>query len=57
VTNTGTKKWKHIQLVHQDGLRPACSKIEVTKVKPGESTEILAQFPPLGASAPDVIKR
>lgn len=57
MTNTGSKKWKHVQLVHLDGLKPACTKIDLPKVNPGESAEILAQFPPLGASAPDVVKR
>ena len=57
MTNTGTKKWKHVRLVHLDGVQPFIKKLLVPEVKPGDSVELMAQYPALGASAPDNIKR
>ena len=57
MTNTGTKKWKHVKLVHFDGVEPLCSKLHVNEIKPGESVELVAPYPALGANAPTNIKR
>ena len=57
MTNIGTKKWKHVKLVHLDGLKPVCSKLDVPEVKPGETTELVAQYPALGDSDQDNIMR
>lgn len=57
VTNTGTKKWKHVQLVHREGFKPLCPVLDVPEVKPGETTELVARYPPLGEGDPDVITR
>lgn len=57
MTNTGTKKWKHVKLVHVDGYKPLCGELGVAEIKPGESVELVAQYPPIGEGDPDIIKR
>ena len=55
--NTGSKKWKHVMLVHLSGFKPICNEVYVPDIKPGESVELVAQFPALGEGDPDIIKR
>ena len=45
--NSGTKKWKHVKLVHQDGYRPVSCELEVPELKPGEKVELVAEYPPV----------
>ena len=35
IENTGTKTWKRVKLVHQDGFRPEEPEIEVPDLEPG----------------------
>ena len=39
--NSGTKKWKHVKLVHQDGYHPVSCELEVPELKPGEKVELV----------------
>ena len=39
VENTGSKVWRHVKLVHQDGFQPLKSEIDVPEAKPGEQVE------------------
>ena len=57
MANTGTKTWKHVKLVHIGGVKPACHKVDVPVVRPGESVEVMAQFAPLPADHPLEVKR
>jgi len=57
VANSGNKTWKHVKLVHTGGLKPLCHKLDLPVVRPGEKTEILAQYGPLSADHPTVVKR
>ena len=57
VMNSGTKKWKHVKLVHTDGFEPLCSELEVPELKPGERAELVAKYPPITDYGLDSIKR
>lgn len=57
IKNSGTKKWKHVKLVYQGGLKPATLEVDVPELKPGEKTEIKVQYPPISAKEPDFVKR
>lgn len=57
MANTGTKKWKHVKLVHVGGLKPICSKLDVPIVLPGESVELLTRYPAIPADHPQEVKR
>ena len=57
MANTGTKKWKHVKLVHVGGVKPLCHKVDVPVLRPGESVELVALYPPLPADHPRDIKR
>ena len=57
MTNSGTKKWKHVKLVHVEGFKPLCRTVDVREVKPGESVELMAKFPPIESKDQDNIKR
>ncbi len=57
VSNSGTKKWKHVKLVHLDGWKPVCGKLDVAEIKPGECVELVARFPPISQGHPEIIKR
>ena len=35
IENTGTKTWKRVKLVHQDGFRPEEPELEVPDLEPG----------------------
>lgn len=43
--NSGSKKWKNVKLVFQDGYRPVASEVDVPELKPGERVELVAQYP------------
>ncbi len=47
VMNCGTKKWKSVKLVHQDGYPPLQREVAVSDLKPGERVELVAQYPPI----------
>ena len=47
VTNNGTKKWKHVKLVHVSGLKPVLNRVNVPEVQPGMSVELVVQYPAL----------
>lgn len=36
VENAGTKKWRNVQLIHQDGFLPIKSEVDVPDLAPGE---------------------
>lgn len=55
--NSGTKKWKHVKLVHTDGFRPLYPEVDVPELKPGERVELVAKYPPITDSSVDSIKR
>ena len=57
VSNTGTKKWKHVSLVHVEGFKPVSWKVDVPEIKPGECVELVARYPPITQEDPDVISR
>ena len=57
VKNTGTKKWKHVRLVHQEGFKPVTPEVEVPEVKPGEKVEISVKYPAVELQDPNYIKR
>ena len=57
VMNSGTKRWKHVKLVHIDGFRPLCPQVDVPELKPGERVELVAKYPPVTDSSVDSIKR
>lgn len=57
VMNSGTKKWKHVKLIHTDGFKPLCSELDVPELKPGERVELVAKYPPITDSSTDSIKR
>ena len=50
VANTGTKKWKHVTLVHQAGYAPVNTVVEVPDLRPEEQTILTVEYPPVGAS-------
>ncbi len=45
--NCGTKKWRGIKLVHQDGYPPLVREVIVPELKSGEKVELVAQYPPI----------
>ena len=45
--NTGTKKWKHVALVHQGGYKPERSEVTLPVIFPGENVEVKVQYPPV----------
>ena len=47
MSNTGTKTWKHVKLVHVTGQKPLCGRIDVPEVQPGKSLELVAHYPAL----------
>lgn len=55
--NSGTKKWKHVKLIHTDGFRPLCAEVDVPELKPGERVELVAKYPPITDSSVDYIRR
>ena len=55
--NTGTKKWKHVCLVHQEGFKPCTPEIVVPETKPGEKVEVRVRYPAVESQDPDHIKR
>ena len=55
--NSGTKKWKHVKLIHTDGYSPLCARVDVPELKPGERIELVAKYPPITDSGTDNIKR
>ena len=55
--NTGTKKWKHVCLVHQEGFKPCTPEIAVPEIKPGEKVEVRVRYPAVESQDPDYIKR
>ncbi len=57
MTNSGTKKWKHVKLVHVDGFAPLNGSVDIPEVKPGESVVLEVHFPSIGYDDPDFIKR
>lgn len=44
IENTGSKVWRHVKLVHQDGFQPFESEIEVPDAKPGEQVKSSVPF-------------
>lgn len=57
VANTGTKKWKHVRLVHQVGYTPLSTEVEVPDLRPEEQTILTVEYPPIGRGQPDQITR
>lgn len=57
IKNTGTKKWKHVCLVHQEGFKPCTPEIVVPEIKPGEKIEVRVRYPAVESQDPDYIKR
>ncbi len=57
VMNCGTKKWKHVKLVHQDGYPPLQREVAVPELKPGERVELVAEYPPVTDNALPYIQR
>ena len=45
IENTGTKTWKHVKLVHQDGFRPEEPELEVPDLEPGMQVELIVDYP------------
>ena len=57
VANTGSKQWRSVSLVYQDGLIPMRLSIPVADLQPGERTEIIAQYPAISWDEKDYVKR
>lgn len=57
IKNSGTKKWKHVCLVHQEGFKPCTPEIVVPEIKPGERVEVRVRYPAVESQDPDYIKR
>ena len=55
--NIGTKKWKHVCLVHQEGFKPCTPEIVMPELKPGEKVEVRVRYPAVESQDPDYIKR
>jgi len=45
--NSGTKRWRNVKLVHQDGFRPLVTEVPVPDLKPDERVELVAEYPPI----------
>jgi hypothetical protein len=45
VKNSGTKKWRNVKLVHQEGFAPLQSELPVPDIFPGESVELTVNYP------------
>lgn len=55
--NSGTKKWRHVKLIHTDGFKPLYPEVDVPELKPGERAELVAKYPPIIDASIDSIKR
>ena len=53
VKNTGSKQWRDVKLVHQEGHVPTTNQVVLPDLQPGDETQVTVNYSPIGVDVPE----